>query len=267
MATIPRIDLKIHCRECSGSSFCQHNKDKYHCKECGTEKLCEHNKSKSKCKECGGKSICIHGKQKHVCFECGGSSICEHNKRKSNCRICGNGKNFCEHDKYKNTCVDCGGIYICPHKKRKNVCKECKGASICEHNKIKRECKDCSIGKYLVILQRQSLRRILQNSNEVKNKHSIEYLGCDSESFLQHIKRKMTEDMTFDNIHIDHIKPVSKFDLNNHDDFLACCHYSNLQPLLVEVNLSKNNKWTEENEQFWKEHIIYKEYDKIYLTI
>ena len=43
--------------------------------------------------------------------------------------------------------------------------------------------------------------------------------------------------MTFDNIHIDHIKPVSKFNLNNTDEFYDCCHYTNLQPLLPIENL------------------------------
>jgi hypothetical protein len=116
------------------------------------------------------------------------------------------------------------------------------------------------------MLQRNSLKRLLKDSNHVKTKHSIEYLGCDSEYFVEHIKRKMIYGMSFQNIHLDHIKPVSKFVLNNHDDFLACCHYSNLQPLLVNENLSKGNRWTEENEKFWKENITYKHYDKIYLT-
>ena len=38
--------------------------------------------------------------------------------------------------------------------------------------------------------------------------------------------------MTWDNIHIDHIKQVSKFNLDDEDEFLNCCHYTNLQPLL-----------------------------------
>ena len=38
--------------------------------------------------------------------------------------------------------------------------------------------------------------------------------------------------MTFDNIHIDHIKPVSKFDLDHEEEFIDCCNYTNLQPLL-----------------------------------
>ncbi len=71
--------------------------------------------------------------------------------------------------------------------------------------------------------------------------------------------------MTFNNIHIDHIKPVSKFNLDDEDEFLDCCHYSNLQPLLSTTNLEKHNKWTDENDKYWNEKIKGKEYFEIYI--
>ena len=61
--------------------------------------------------------------------------------------------------------------------------------------------------------------------------------------------------MTWDNIHIDHIKPVSKFNLDDEHEFLDCSHYTNLQPLLSADNLEKSNKWTDENERYWNENI------------
>lgn len=66
--------------------------------------------------------------------------------------------------------------------------------------------------------------------------------------------------MKWENIHIYHIKPVSAFDFNNHDDFLDCCHYSNIQPLLVEDNLTKAGKWSEKDEEYWQENIRGTEY-------
>ena len=173
-------------------------------------------------------------------------------------------KNKCPHNKRKSRCKECGGSEICLHDKYKSICKDCGGSSICIHNKRKSQCKDCSLQLYLVNLQRTSLWRLFQNTNIQKTNHSIEYLGCNSEYFLNFIKSKMTPEMNFDNIHIDHIKPVSRFDLNNHDEFLKCCHYSNMQPLLASDNLEKHNKWTEENEKYWSENIIYKEYLEIY---
>jgi len=57
---------------------------------------------------------------------------------------------------------------------------------------------------------------------------------------------------------IDHIKPVCKFNLADEEELLKCCHFTNLQPLLVKDNLELNNKWTEENKLYRNEHIIYK---------
>ena len=173
-------------------------------------------------------------------------------------------KNKCPHNKRKSRCIDCGGSEICQHNRQKSRCKDCGGSSICEHNRRKLQCKDCSLQTYLINLQRSSLRRLFEISNIQKIKHTIEYLGCDSEYFMDYIKCKMTPEMNFNNIHIDHIKPVSKFDLDNHDEFLKCCHFTNMQPLLATDNLEKSNKWTVENEKFWNENIIYKEYMEIY---
>jgi hypothetical protein len=85
----------------------------------------------------------------------------------------------------------------------------------------------------------------------------MEYLGCDVDTLRVHIQNKMTPDMTWDNIHYDHIKPVSRFDLDDEDEFLKCCHFTNLQPLLAHDNLRLSNIWTDENELFWNKHILY----------
>jgi len=49
--------------------------------------------------------------------------------------------------------------------------------------------------------------------------------------------------MTFDNIHIDHIKPARAFadEIN---------HYTNLQPLLPSMNMRKFAKWSQEDDGF-----------------
>ena len=148
----------------------------------------------------------------------------------------------------------------------KNTCKECGGSNICEHGRQNRQCKDCNFTLYLVNLQRNNLRRCLNNSNLEKPKPSIEYLGCDIIYFKNYIESKMVNGMTWDNIHLDHIKPVSKFNLDDEDEFLYCCHYSNLQPLLIVDNLEKSNKWSDENNKYWLQNIKGKDYNEIYLT-
>ena len=191
--------------------------------------------------------------------------FCEHKKRKSRCIEC-KGSGICEHNKLKQGCIECKGSGICKHNKRKSRCIECKGSGVCEHKRQKSICIECgNIQNYLIHLQRTSIGRLFKNSILTKTNHSIEYLGCDSDYFLEYFKSKMINGMTFENIHIDHIKPVSRFNLNDPDEFMKCSHYTNLQPLLIKDNLEKSNKWTNENEIFWKEHICNKEYIPLYL--
>ena len=231
------------------------------CKKCrervttsSNKSKCEHNVRKSRCRKCDGKDICIHDRRISYCVECGGSEICHHNKIKSQCKDCGNS--------------------ICSHNKRKTRCKDCCGGSICPHNKIKYHCKMCNLQLYLVNLQRNHLKRCLKLSNLEKTKPSIEYLGCSAEYFIEYFKKKMDNfnqfseiEMTWDNIHIDHIKPVASFNLDDEEEFLSCCNYTNLQPLIVEDNLNKSCKWSDEDNTYWIKNIKDKEYYDIYMPV
>jgi hypothetical protein len=194
---------------------------------------CPHGKRKNRCVECGGSGLCPHGKQKYGCVECGGSGICPHGKQK--CR-----------------CVECGGNGLCPHGKQKYGCVECGGRGICPHKRIKSRCKVCNFRNYLVELQRWHIRRLFSKSNVVKRtKPTIEYLGCSVEYFIEYIEQQFKEGMNWDNIHLDHIKPVSKFNLDDEDEFLQCCNYKNFQPLSAKDNIEKGDKFTKEDEEEW----------------
>jgi len=161
-------------------------------------------------------------------------------------------------------CKLCGGSQICFHNNYKSLCKECKGSQLCIHNKRKNNCCLCNFHLYLVNTQRKQINRCFKLSSITKNKHSIEYLGCNIDEFIKFFENKINYYnefiatdilMTFDNIHIDHIKPVSKFNLNNTDEFYDCCHYTNLQPLLPIENLKKSNKWNKKKEKYWNDNI------------
>ena len=48
--------------------------------------------------------------------------------------------------------------------------------------------------------------------------------------------------------HIDHIKPVTKFDLTKPGELEKCFHYTNLQPMWARDNIRKNKKYDPNNQ-------------------
>jgi hypothetical protein len=266
------------CEKCrtkhKKSRKCEHNSEKYSCMQCGGGGICEHDKRKSNCKQCAGSQICEHNKEKYRCKQCGGGGICEHDKRKSNCKQCA-GSQICDHDKIKSNCKQCAGSQICEHDKRKSRCIQCGGSELCEHDVEKLKCPKCNEKLCYVRYHSKQIKRYLTSTRyeKIKN-HYNDNLGCTVEEFMNHIKKKIeyfntylstNKQMTLDNIHIDHIKPISQFNLDNADAFLDCCHYSNIQPLLSETNLKKSYIWTEENNKYWLDNIKGKEYNEIYI--
>lgn len=76
---------------------------------------------------------------------------------------------------------------------------------------------------------------------------TIKLLGCSYQEFKQYIESKFIENMSWEKvlsgeIHIDHIKPVSSFNLFDEQQLKQCFHYTNLQPLWGTDNLSKSCK-------------------------
>ena len=73
---------------------------------------------------------------------------------------------------------------------------------------------------------------------------AVKDLGCTVEFLKQYLESKFQEGMSWDNYgyhgwHIDHIKPLCKFNLTIESEFKEACHYTNLQPLWAKDNLSK----------------------------
>jgi hypothetical protein len=78
-----------------------------------------------------------------------------------------------------------------------------------------------------------------------KNGGSEDFLGCTWDQFLGHLEILFTPGMSWDNYgewHVDHIRPLSRFNLSDPAQQRAAFHWSNHQPLWAEDNLSKGAK-------------------------
>ena len=77
-------------------------------------------------------------------------------------------------------------------------------------------------------------------------------IGCSTYNLRIYLESKFQPGMSWDNYgdkkgircwEIDHIKPLSKFDLSKKDELKKACHYTNLQPLWKSENRKKGNKY------------------------
>jgi len=90
------------------------------------------------------------------------------------------------------------------------------------------------------------VHKCLRGAGEQKNKALESLLGYSTSELRTHLEKQFTNGMTWDifltgRIHIDHIKPVSSFNITSEscDDFRACWALSNLRPLWATDNLKK----------------------------
>lgn len=85
--------------------------------------------------------------------------------------------------------------------------------------------------------------------NDVKSGSAVQDLGCSIEDFKSFLQSQFQPGMSWNNYgkgmgfwNIDHIMPLSAFDLTNRQHVLLACHYGNLQPLWFEDNVYKSGK-------------------------
>lgn len=77
-----------------------------------------------------------------------------------------------------------------------------------------------------------------------KSLTTIQLVGCSIGECREHLEKQFKDGMTWTsgNWHIDHIKPLSSFDLTKIEEQKKAFHYSNLQPLFAIENLKKSNR-------------------------
>ena len=95
---------------------------------------------------------------------------------------------------------------------------------------------------------RKRLKKFLKSIGVNSRNHS-NIVGCTKVKFVKHMESKFTVRMTWENYgsywHLDHIIPVSSFDLADPEQCKQANHWTNLQPLEASKNLSKSNTMTQ----------------------
>lgn len=79
----------------------------------------------------------------------------------------------------------------------------------------------------------------------LKGGSAITDMGCSWIELRNHLTFLFKDGMTWNNYgewEIDHIMPLSKFDLTNKEEFLKAAHYTNLQPMWWRENRIKRDK-------------------------
>ena len=96
----------------------------------------------------------------------------------------------------------------------------------------------------LRIILRRRISRAIQSKN--KSYDTLTLLGVENISEVkQHLEKEFTDNMNWDksgSFVIDHIIPLSIFDLSDPVQQKVACHYTNLQPLTREDNATKAAK-------------------------
>ena len=119
------------------------------------------------------------------------------------------------------------------------------------YNRLK--CRDCERDDPVEKFKRVVRCRIWYALKKQKELHTIQYLGLSSLEYLQWLTTYNAK-YTLDNHgndgwHIDHVIPLSHFDLNNKEEQMIAFNWRNTMPLSVQENLKKGNKVIKEQKE------------------
>lgn len=136
--------------------------------------------------------------------------------------------------------------FVEEHGEDKKLCKYCEkivSKDRFRHNRLK--CKDCERDDLYIKFTR-GIRASIWNRLTKKTKHTIEYLGCNYQEYFQWLSYNFDGIFSFENWgpmwHVDHVIPLSKFDLSIEEQQHIAFNWRNTMPLLAKENLKKNNK-------------------------
>ena len=143
-----------------------------------------------------------------------------------------------------NTCILHGPLWFM--KMEKKQCKKCKHFLLfeCFKNNKKGKLRKCCV-KCLDNEKMYKESPIYIALKKDKEMGSIEYLGCNIETFKQHIEQQFTEGMPWKNYgewHIYHKVPL-KYNKPSLEKVVQRLHYTNTHPIWAIENMSKGCRY------------------------
>ena len=101
------------------------------------------------------------------------------------------------------------------------------------------------------------MRKALVRQLTKKSEKTEDLLGISFNEFK-------TPQVNWMNIELDHVRPLSSFDLTNPEQLKEASYYTNIQPLLKNDNRSKGSKFHEHDLVFQRDKVYEYEYFKNY---
>lgn len=196
-----------------------------------------------KCRWCDSAFIDNSGKRRYCCRKCYNDHYLVLNPTPpqplvhKNCLCCG--QNFSvvkRHDKKKYCSALCAG----------RQWKDDNRDEFREKERIYKRNRPLTLPGRLRHSLRSRLNQAIRGNHRTGS--AVRDLGCTIAELKIYLESKFLPGMSWSNWsktgwHIDHIKPLSLFDLSDPEQLKAACHYTNLQPLWAHDNLAKNNKY------------------------
>lgn len=244
------------------------------CKTCNEEKnITLFQKQRANCKECVNKrkrviNTIFDENQKKLCIKCNDEKPISRFRPSSNvCKDCVNNrmrtyfKGYYEQNKVRLKEIekirneklaerlDMDSIKICNEcsleKKQREFRLNRKNCLDCERKYHKEFKMDKRHNDILFRIIDNCRTRLSYSVKKLKNNSTIEYLGVKDTFLITWLEFCLDEKMSFDNYgeywHVDHVIPVSRFNIKTEDEIYICFNWKNLSPLSAKENLTKSN--------------------------
>lgn len=163
------------------------------------------------------------------------------------CKVCNKSKLISELIKNRYLCKECNNEkyrdkYKNDEEYRLKICLKDKNKNKNVKNEAQKRRYHNNPNYRFIRVQRSRISIALKN----KDKNSIEYLGCSSEQYFNWLQYNLNNSFTIDNYgkewHIDHVIPISNFNIMDEKEQSIAFNWRNTMPLSVKNNLQKGVK-------------------------